>query len=226
LPRLLADPDGPEAAAILAALEEARQGGLRVGAIARDLSVFSRDGAETIGGVDVHAAVEAALTMTKHTTRARVVRDLGPVPAIRGSQGGLVQVLLNLLVNASHSMQGGGPDDQITVTTFLADGCSVPAPPIPHLAPLRSTSVDTQDTKARVVIAVRDTGVGIPPATIERIFDPFFSTKEVGMGTGLGLSISHGIVASFGGELRVESEVGRGTVFFVILPPWTEPSAT
>jgi signal transduction histidine kinase len=225
LPGLFAHPDGPQAVAILAALEEARQGGLRVGAIARDLSVFSRDSADTIGAVDVHAAVESALTMTKHTTRARVVRDLRPVPAVRGSQGRLVQVLLNLLVNAAHSMQSGSPDDQVTVTTFLDDRGSSPQP-TPQVHPLRATTADTYDTQARVVISVRDTGVGIPPGTIERIFDPFFSTKEVGMGTGLGLSISHGIIASFGGELRVESEVGHGTVFFLVLPPWTEPPAT
>jgi C4-dicarboxylate-specific signal transduction histidine kinase len=201
LPTLLSHPDSPAAVAILTALDEARQGGLRVGAIARDLAAFCHDGGDVIGAVDVHPAIESALKLAARTLSkdARVVRDLRPVPKVRGTEGRLVQVLLNLLVNASHAMQGrDATDHAITVSTYM-------------------------DAEAQVVIAVRDTGVGIPPGTIERIFDPFFTTKTVGVGTGLGLAISHGIVASFGGDLRVESEVGRGTVFFVVLSAWAEP---
>ncbi len=71
----------------------------------------------------------------------------------------------------------------------------------------------------RAVVEVHDTGSGIPPEIMGRLFDPFFTTKPVGEGTGLGLSICHGIVASLGGELTVESEVGRGSTFRVTLPP-------
>ena len=202
LPALLSDPDGPEAAAMFVALDEARQGTLRVGAIVRDLSVFSRDSGSVTGPVDVHLAVESALKMTSHTLgeHVRIVRDLRPVPKVRGIDGRLVQVLINLLVNAGHAMPGSGRDDQITVSTVV-------------------------DAGGRVIIAVRDTGVGILADKIERIFDPFFTTKDVGGGPGLGLSISHGIVTSFGGDLIVESEVGSGTVFSVVLPVWTEPLA-
>jgi C4-dicarboxylate-specific signal transduction histidine kinase len=200
LPGILSDPAGAAAAAILTSLEEARTAGLRVGAIAHDLSVFARDSGDVIGSVDVHAVIDSALKMTQHTLvkGARVVLDLRPVPNVRGTEGRLVQVLLNLLVNANHAMQASrGDDDHVTLATFL-------------------------DADGRVVITVRDTGAGIAAGMIDRVFDPFFTTKDVGVGTGLGLSISHGIITSFGGELRVESEVGRGTVFSVVLPVWSE----
>jgi two-component system NtrC family sensor kinase len=69
-----------------------------------------------------------------------------------------------------------------------------------------------------VEIAVKDTGCGIPEANLQRIFDPFFTSKEVGKGTGLGLSVSHGIVKSHGGEIKVESHVGAGSTFRIYLP--------
>jgi CheY-like chemotaxis protein len=71
----------------------------------------------------------------------------------------------------------------------------------------------------RAVVEVRDSGCGIPPDLLGRIFDPFFTTKSVGTGTGLGLSICHGIVRSLGGEIHVESQVGKGSLFRVLLPP-------
>jgi two-component system, NtrC family, sensor kinase len=69
-----------------------------------------------------------------------------------------------------------------------------------------------------VEITISDTGCGIPKANLQRIFDPFFTSKEVGKGTGLGLSVSYGIVASHGGDIEVESTVGEGTTFRVYLP--------
>ena len=71
---------------------------------------------------------------------------------------------------------------------------------------------------ARVAIEVRDTGPGIPPENLSRLFEPFFSTKGVGKGTGLGLSLCHGIVEQHRGRIEVESELGVGTVFRVLLP--------
>lgn len=78
--------------------------------------------------------------------------------------------------------------------------------------------ITTRSEGQRVIIEVRDTGVGIPPEIIGRIFDAFYTTKPVGVGTGLGLAISHRIVTGLGGELTVQSEVGKGTTFKVSLP--------
>ena len=73
-----------------------------------------------------------------------------------------------------------------------------------------------------VRIEIRDTGVGIEKDNVEKIFDPFYTTKDVGQGTGLGLSISYGIVKSHGGQIQVESQVGEGTTFHIDLPIYRE----
>lgn len=108
---------------------------------------------------------------------------------VRGSAGKLGQVFLNLVTNALYAMKEGGGQLGIRV---------LPTP-------------------EKVTVEVEDTGTGIAPAHLQAIFDPFFTTKPVGEGTGLGLSISYSIVKQFGGEIRVRSEVGSGTVFTVIL---------
>jgi CheY-like chemotaxis protein len=102
---------------------------------------------------------------------------------------------VNLLVNAAHAIpEGHAEKNEIRTSTRT-------------------------DAEGRAVVEVRDTGSGISPEVLGRLFDPFFTTKPMGAGSGLGLSICHGIVASFGGEILVESEPGKGSVFRVVLPP-------
>jgi len=116
------------------------------------------------------------------------------VPAVRGSAAKLGQVFLNLVMNAAQAMDRRRSDNRIRVATrTLEDG---------------NAAVD-----------VEDTGCGIPESLRQRIFDPFFTTKPIGQGTGLGLSICHGIIAAMGGRIELESDVGRGSVFRVVLPP-------
>jgi CheY-like chemotaxis protein len=131
----------------------------------------------------------------------RCSTDLRSVSA-DGTQ--LHQVLMNLCVNARDAMPGGG------TLTLTADNVELdeadlrghePATPGPH-----------------VVLAVEDTGHGIPPEVMERVFDPFFTTKDAGRGTGLGLSTASGIVRAHGGFMSVRSERERGSVFEVYLP--------
>jgi two-component system NtrC family sensor kinase len=81
-----------------------------------------------------------------------------------------------------------------------------------------STKESQHEQEMMVELSVHDNGCGIPPANLQRIFDPFFTSKEVGKGTGLGLSVSYGIVKAHGGKISVESTVGEGTVFRVQLP--------
>jgi PAS domain S-box-containing protein len=124
--------------------------------------------------------------------------------AIVGDRTQIYQVLLNLSVNARDAMpQGGHLRLRATNTTLIRELPALPAPAPPG---------------AYVLFEVSDTGCGIPPADRERIFDPFFTTKEVGKGTGLGLSTALGIVKSHHGVVTVESQLGSGTAFKVLLP--------
>jgi two-component system cell cycle sensor histidine kinase/response regulator CckA len=128
-------------------------------------------------------------------------RDLG---LIKVDQGQLEQVIINLAVNARDAMSGGGTLTIKTENVELAE-------------PIRRGD-ELMPAGKYVVIGVGDTGCGIPKENLERIFEPFFSTKEVGAGTGLGLSTVYGIVKQTGGFVLVDSEVGKGSTFSIYLP--------
>ncbi|WP_371346754.1 cell cycle histidine kinase CckA [Ancylobacter sp. IITR112] len=128
-------------------------------------------------------------------------RDLWPVKADLNQ---FEQVIVNLAVNARDAMPNGG--------TLAIRTANVSAGQAASYAEAGLPAAD------HVLVEVADTGSGIPPAILDKIFEPFFSTKEVGKGTGLGLSTVYGIVKQTGGTLQVESEVGRGSVFRVFLP--------
>jgi two-component system NtrC family sensor kinase len=115
------------------------------------------------------------------------------------------QVIMNMLVNAQHAVEEKG---SITVSTRRSLDPRAPA----------------GEPKPMVEISIVDTGCGIPETNLRRIFDPFFTSKDVGKGTGLGLSVSHGIVEAHGGLIEVESKVGEGSTFRIFLP-LTPPSA-
>ncbi|HEX8705459.1 MAG TPA: ATP-binding protein [Myxococcaceae bacterium] len=187
----------PREAEVPEALQEAREGAERVRIIVKELKMFSRPDDDRMELVDVHRAIDSAATMAWNELRhrARLVKEYQPVPSVYGNETRLGQVFLNLLVNAAQAIPEGAADrNEIRVSTRL-------------------------DPQGRIVIEVRDTGGGIPEEVRPRIFEPFFTTKPVGMGTGLGLSICHGIIQSLGGELRFETELGKGTVFQVLLHP-------
>jgi nitrogen-specific signal transduction histidine kinase/ActR/RegA family two-component response regulator len=188
------DADGWDEA--LHALDDALDGAERMRVIVRDLRTMARADDTSALPVDVRKLLENAahLAWSEVRTRARLVWDVADVPPVRGSEGRLGQVFLNLIVNAAHAIpEGSSPDDQVIrlSTRVQPDG--------------------------KVAIAVSDTGVGIAPEHLGRIFDPFFTTKPAGIGTGLGLWVCHNIVTAFGGTLDVTSEVGRGTTFRVVL---------
>jgi signal transduction histidine kinase/ActR/RegA family two-component response regulator len=181
---------------VLDALREARQGAVRIAEIVRSMRIFGRSEPATSNDVDVDKVVTSALSMAMNEIRhrARLVKELGSPPPAAANEPRLVQVVLNLLVNAAQSIREGSADrDEIAVATGLsADGM--------------------------IYIEVRDTGGGMAPETLAHVFDPFFTTKGAGHGMGLGLSIAHSIVSSFGGEIRVSSTQGKGSTFRVLLP--------
>jgi PAS domain S-box-containing protein len=123
----------------------------------------------------------------------------------------LHQVLINLCTNAGYAMREKGG-----VLSIGLDEITIDAGDLLHRPPIRSGRY--------LVLAVRDTGQGIPQENFERIFEPYFTTKEEGVGTGWGLAVVHGIVKDHGGEIRVYSEVGRGTVFRIYLPLPEQPA--
>jgi PAS domain S-box-containing protein len=177
------------------ALGEASAGAARVRRIVQDLKLLSRPTEERLVPIDVAAALDAALHLARNELRqrARVATRVDEVPPVLGDESRVSQVFLNLLVNAAQAIPEGRPDDhEIEIRLGVEEG--------------------------RVVLRVRDTGCGIPPENLPRIFDPFFTTKPVGIGTGLGLAISHRIVTTLGGQIEVESAVGRGSTFKVSLP--------
>ncbi|HEX9242480.1 MAG TPA: ATP-binding protein [Anaeromyxobacter sp.] len=180
----------------LHALDDALEGAERMRIILRDLRTLARPDDRVSGSVDVRAVLEhaAAVASIELRGRARLVWDVGDVPAVRGTDGRLGQVFMNLLVNAAHAIPEGNPDAQMIRLSAARHG------------------------EGGVVIAVQDTGVGIPAENLLRVFDPFFTTKPAGLGTGLGLWVCQNIVTTLGGRIEVESEVGRGTTFRVHLP--------
>jgi two-component system, cell cycle sensor histidine kinase and response regulator CckA len=133
-----------------------------------------------------------ALNEIRH--RARLTKEYGATPLVDADDVRLGQVFINLLVNAAQALPEGRADsNEVRVIT-------------------------STDAMGRAVVEIHDTGSGIPESVLGRVFDPFFTTKPIGLGTGLGLSICHNIVTSMGGTITVESEIGRGTRFRVVLP--------
>ena len=179
------------------ALQEAREGAERVRRIVRDLKTFARNDEEREELVDVREVLASALSIAQNEIRhrAQLKLDIQTVPPVLANEARLGQVLLNLLMNAAQAIQEGR-----AATNEV------------HI------SVTATDDGRAVSIAIRDTGVGIPEDDLARIFDPFYTTKPVGVGTGLGLSICHNLVVDMGGRIDVESRVGQGATFTVVLP--------
>ena len=178
------------------ALREAFDGAHRIHDIVQDMARLSRADDETRSPVDVGAIIDASLRVVANQVRqrAQVVRDVEAVPLVQASASRLGQLFVNLLANAIQALpEDGIGRNEIQVTVGTTAG-------------------------GRVQVQIGDNGCGMTRDVMSRIFDPFFTTKAVGLGTGLGLSICHGIVSDMGGELTVESEVGRGTTFSVVLP--------
>jgi PAS domain S-box-containing protein len=187
----------------LTAQSEVQASAERIRRIIAGLSAFSRPAPTTVAHADVRQVVEWALRTIAHElrNRAHIVKSLADVPPVAIDETRLGQVLINLLVNAAHAIDPGNAEhNEVLVSSrLIADG--------------------------RVAIEVRDSGCGIAPEVQKMIFEPFFTTKPVGVGTGLGLSICHGIAASVGGSLDVESSVGHGSVFRLVLPAVNQANA-
>jgi PAS domain S-box-containing protein len=176
-------------------LEPVRSGIERIGAITGELRTFSRPEAGALTLVDIRSVVKSVLQLVGKDLEARagLVVDLGETVPVRGQQAKLVQVVLNLVVNAMHAIPDGRAQDNEIV-------------------------VRTRNEGEAVVIEISDTGPGIPPGDRDRIFEPFVSTKAIGEGTGLGLFVCRNVARGFSGDVTVGDRPGGGAVFRVVLP--------
>ncbi|HWX32681.1 MAG TPA: ATP-binding protein [Steroidobacteraceae bacterium] len=172
---------------------------------------FSRSGLGERALVHIQSVIEETLELIAASLPAdiRLEKNLDAGDAaLIGDSTHLHQVAMNLCTNAVHAMEQGGT---LSVLLERVD-----------LAEARSVSRGTLSPGAYVRLVIKDTGVGIPPDVVERMFDPFFTTRGVGKGTGLGLSLVHGIVTDLGGAIDVQSAMGEGTSFEIWLPVTTE----
>jgi signal transduction histidine kinase len=185
-------------AEVLQLLQDAQEATERIRRVVADLKVSSRsDDDERSGPVEIHRVLESSIRAASNEIRhrARLVKDYGDVPLVEGTETKLSQVFINLIVNAAQAIpEGRAEANEIRIVT-------------------------RKDEAGRAVIEIHDTGTGIPQSILLHIFDAFFTTKPVNVGTGLGLAICHRIVSAYGGDLSVESQVGRGSVFRTVLPP-------
>jgi len=182
----------------------------RCAAIIRRLLDFAREKAPEKKFADINKVIEDTARIVERPASfsdVEIAMDLDRELAPIWIDADLIkQVIMNMLVNAMHAIENEG---SITVRTRRSADARSPEPgrePVPM-----------------VEIAIIDTGCGIPEVNLKRIFDPFFTSKEVGKGTGLGLSVSHGIVEAHGGVIEVDSELGKGSTFRIYLP--LEPPA-
>ena len=182
----------------------------RCATIIRRLLDFAREKKPEKNFADLNQVIEDTARIIERPASFRdieIAMDLDPeLPPVWVDADLIKQVIMNMLVNAQHAIEHEG---SITVRSRRF---AQPKSPEPGMAPV-----------PMVEIAIIDTGCGIPEKNLKRIFDPFFTSKEVGKGTGLGLSVSHGIVRAHGGVIEVESTVGKGSTFRIYLP--LEPPA-
>jgi len=174
-------------------LEKIERQTFRAAKIVNGLLNLARPPQTDVAPIDVHVVIADVLSLLEHQFRngnVQVRRELAAEPLIVHSvEHKLQQIFLNLFINARDAMPKGG---WLSITTRAEDG--------------------------QAVIEVADTGAGIPPDHLSRIYDPFFTTKPIGQGTGLGLSITYGIVREHGGVITCESAEGKGTVFRLLFP--------
>ena len=166
----------------------------RCARIVRDLLVFSRRSSTSHEPHDVNEIVRRTLSVINHRLELGEVTPLlelaNDLPTVNCDASQMQQIVTNLVLNAAEAMETGS----VTIRTFL-----------------------DHDTNS-VVLKVTDTGTGIAPEVLPRIFDPFFSTKKEGQGTGLGLAVVYGIVNAHGGQIDVDTVLGHGTTFTMTLP--------
>ena len=176
-------------------VESIRRNALRASNVVHSLLAFARKRKPERMRTDMNSVLDAAAELKEYDLRTSGIRTekyvTPKLPAVDADPHQLQQVILNVINNAQDAV-ASSPNPKITMRTGTTDGV--------------------------VFIKIEDTGSGISKADLKKVFDPFFTTKPVGKGTGLGLSISYGIILEHGGEIRIQSELGKGTEVCIELP--------
>ncbi len=172
-------------------LEGIADGTSRVKELMHSLKNLSRRNENTLIKIHINKIILSTLALIKPSVsdRIKIISDLGEVPVTMGSPGEISQVLLNVIDNAIFAMEGSG-----------------------------ELCVKSSQSGDQILVEIKDSGWGISEENLRRIFEPFYTTKEVGEGTGLGLAISHQIINKHQGQIHVESERKKGTTFQIFLP--------
>jgi len=210
----LAMEDVPEVHPARFNLEEIRQAGLRAKDMVHQLLSFARKADQKRNSMTIVPVIKESLKLLRASIpssieiRQNIQEDAGTIFA---NSTQINQVIVNLGTNAAHAMPDGGV---LEVSLMNVELDKDSADQYHDLSPGRY-----------VILTVSDTGYGIGQEALNRIFDPYFTTKEVGKGTGMGLSMVHGIVKNHGGTIAVESELGKGTTFSILFPVADEDAA-
>jgi two-component system NtrC family sensor kinase len=158
---------------------------------------FARQKPPDLKPIEISKVIDQAISLVGHQaqlTKIKLIREETPsLPLVKGDSGQLQQVLINLIVNGIQAMPNGG---ELKIISFT-DG-------------------------DLVKVAIQDIGEGIPPENMDKLFTPFFSTKDEVKGVGLGLAVSYGIIQSHGGNIEVQSQLGKGSTFTTSLPAYRE----
>ena len=175
-------------------IEESVEGLARVSEIVKGLKVFSRIDSDEKQWFDLNHCLNTTLTMVNNKLKyiCKVEKQFADLPRVYFNVGKLTQVFTNLLINAGQAIEATGKQGVITVHTYLQG--------------------------KQVIVDITDTGCGISEENLEKLFNPFFTTKPEGQGTGLGLSITYGIIQEHGGSIEVTSKEGEGSRFIITLP--------
>ncbi|MBU1696213.1 MAG: PAS domain S-box protein, partial [Proteobacteria bacterium] len=208
----LALEDVPKWNPAYSSLEEIKTASLRAANIVRQLLSFSRKTDQKLQPMEIAAVIKEALKFLRSTIPKTIdiEQDISVTnETILADPTQINQIIMNLCINASHAMEQTGGNLTIIVENVLLDDHS---------------AKDYPDLKSGkyVKVMVSDTGSGIDPKIIDRIFDPYFTTKGIGKGSGMGLSVVHGIVKNHGGAITVDSSPGKGTKFSMFFPLATE----
>ncbi|GAA0228981.1 sensor histidine kinase [Marinomonas primoryensis] len=175
-------------------LSDTVDGLVRIKEIVNNLRIFAHSQPTDYSEADINQGIRNTLKILNSQiidAQVSIKLDLKPIASVMCNLGEINQVLLNLIVNATHAMEK---------------------------SPIKQLTISSQSDSDQIIIIVSDTGCGISKSKLGDIFSPFFTTKEVGKGTGMGLSIAHGIIENHGGEIEFTSKQGEGATFIVKLP--------